>query len=319
MFQEIEALRDAYGGMEIAVRPVRDPATRFPRSLVGLHCLPQLRAGQAKVVCNHIHYPVLHAFPFLRLLQKPVVFTVTASLNPDKLPSGRKFLAGLRRIVVSNERDLRTLKDWGFANASLVMPGIDLSRANGEAKPMVRKNDGTFRLLMASAPWAERQFDLKGVDSLLQALVQQPDLRLTLLWRGHLRLSLQRRLDAFGLGDRVEVIDGYVDIAPLLAWCDAAILLAKRADIVKAWPHSLVEALAARRPVIVSNTIPMADFIAQTGMGEVTPDTSVEAVLAAVDRLRGREAEVREKLAGFDEGLFSQAAMIEAYRPIYGL
>jgi len=41
----------------------------------------------------------------------------------------------------------------------------------------------------------------------------------------------------------------------------AAITLADREGIIKVYPHSLLDALAAGKPVLVSRAIPMADYV----------------------------------------------------------
>ena len=128
-----------------------------------------------------------------------------------------------------------------------------------------------------------RQFAQKGFDLVLQEVQKRKDLRVVLLWRGMLRNELNGRIARLGIADRIEVLDGSVDVNAALAKVHAAAVLAETPKIVKAYPHSLLEALAAGRPVLVSRTIPMSDYVEAKGCGVVVEDSA--AFSAALDQL----------------------------------
>ena len=102
---------------------------------------------------------------------------------------------------------------------------------------------------------------------------------------------------ALAAADPVAYLDRLRGIPPLTPCLDAVVLAATPA-LVKAYPHSLLDGLAAGRPVLVSRAIPMSRFVEQSGCGEVVEDApagsaepiSTHALLAAIDRLRSAYA-----------------------------
>ena len=125
--------------------------------------------------------------------------------------------------MVSNARDADILKSWGLSNYAVVPPAIETGRLTLSILPLADE----MTLLMASAPWAEDQFDLKGVDALLDAAVRLPQLRLILLWRGVLLNELLERVERRGIKHRVEIVPERVDINAYLRRAHAAVLAGK--------------------------------------------------------------------------------------------
>ena len=52
--------------------------------------------------------------------------------------------------------------------------------------------------------------------------------------------------------------------------------------IIRSYPHSLMESLAAGKPVIVSRQIPMADYVQRMGCGTVVDSVTPVDLLAAI-------------------------------------
>lgn len=313
VFQEIMTLRDSVGGESISLTPLANPGARYPRSLFGFHALLNIRAAEKRTRIIHIHYPELYRFPVLRFLNNPLVYSVTASLNPGKRPDNLDYFKGIRRILVSNERDAATLRSWGCENHTLIHPGIDAA-----PKPWpVPSTDGDFCLLMASAPWVENQFAQKGVDALLEVVTRMARLKLILVWRGLLADRLEARLAALNIRERVSVINEHTDIYTHMQKAHAAILVSTRGNIVKAWPHSLLEALAANRPVIISDTIPMADYVRANHCGVVVKNVSADTLAQAIETLVTNYPDFAASAAKADISAFSHHRMIEEHRRVY--
>jgi len=309
--QEIEALRGRFGGGLSLLYPFRRPGLPWPRSLYGLHRLGALRAEEADADLHHVYGPDLYVYPVLRLLRRPVVYTVTTSLRPR--PPNRGALPAIHTAVVSNRRDLATARSWPVARAVLIRPGIDLSRFT----PAPRSLAGQVTLLVGSAPWTRRQFRGKGIDVLLEAARRMPALSLVFLWRGLLLDEMRGRVARLGLEDRVEVVSDKVDVNRILARVHAAIVLAEEPTIVKAFPHSLLEALAAGKPVLASRAIPMADYVEETGCGLVVEQVAADAVVASLEALASRYDELRRRAEAVRGDGFSQEAMLAAYAALY--
>ena len=310
--QEVEYLRAWFDGEIVYLNPARRPGSRYPERLYGLHRLLYLRQREATVLLHHVYNPHLFYFPYLRWLRRPIIYSVTAGLRPQR-PANLKRLGRLAAIVVSNERDQATLRGWELENARVIRPGIDASCFSPTPPPL----DSGFTLLAGSAPWTESQFRSKGVEALLEAAEARPDLRLVFLWRGLLFEEMQARVAQRELQARVEVINRQVDVNAVLARVHAAVVLADDATLVKAFPHSLLEALAAGRPVLVSRALPMADYVEQTGCGQVVETVSPEGVLEALERLTMNYNTCQAVVLRVGRRDFSREAMVEAYGQLY--
>lgn len=315
VFQEVAALKAAVQGESLNLCPRKTPGAPFPPQLFGFHLLPALWQAERRCQITHLYFSVPYFFPVLRFLRNPVVFTVAASLAGRKPPAHIGRLNALHRIVVSSARDEAILRSWGLTNLAVVPPAVEISGLVSERLALGEE----ITLLMASAPWVSEQFDTKGVDALLQAVAQDQRLKLILLWRGLLLDELHARIARLGISDRVEVVADRVNIGDYLKRAHASVLLAKRGDIVKAYPHSLIESLLAGKPVILTDALPMADDVRRRGWGVVAGGVEVSSILAAVEALRGRYGELASNVRAIEVGAFSKVSMIERYRQIYGL
>src|SRR5262249_38928894 len=191
----------------------------------------------------------------------------------------------------------------------------DASRLVPSRNPLERE----LILLMASAPWNGRQFELKGINLLLAAAARLPYLRLILLWRGVLAEELERRVLRFRLENRVEIVNRKVDINDYLAQAHATVLLAKHGGLVKSFPHSLVESLLVGKPVLLSNTIAMSDYVSKRHCGVVVRDMSFEALAAAIESLMRDYETLARNASHIAAAEFSIETMIANYRRLYAL
>jgi glycosyltransferase involved in cell wall biosynthesis len=174
-----------------------------------------------------------------------------------------------------------------------------------------------IRLLVGSAPWVEGQFHSKGIDLLLDVAQEVVQLHLTFLWRGVLYDEMVRRVARRGLDSRVEILNRRVDVNAVLARVHASVVLAENPTLVRAYPHSLIESLAAGKPVLASQGMPMAALLQEAGCGEVVTEFTAQGVARALEDLvqdyqaaaRGAPEVARER--------FSQDQMVAAYRAIY--
>jgi glycosyltransferase involved in cell wall biosynthesis len=170
---------------------------------------------------------------------------------------------------------------------------------------------------MASAPWVEKQFDEKGVDALLGAAALSPDVHVTILLRGLLEPELRNRIRRLAIEQRTQIVNEKIDMRECLATTDAVVLAAKRPDIIKSYPHSLLEALAAGKPVIVSRAIPMADLVEELGAGVVVDKVNPHTILSAANSIRSERERYLAGVRRFDPAVFNVSNMVDAYRRIY--
>ena len=309
--QEIRVLQASFESQIAWINPNQRFQLHIPRLLFGLQQLPTIRKQEAEPIIHHLYNPDPFPFPYLRLLRRPVIYAITCGLG--KRPPRRGFFSRLSMLAVTDERSLNQLRAWHFDNAMLVKPGIDTSHFHYVELPL----QSEIRLLVASAPWTEAQFRSKGVDALLEAARQVRHLHLTFLWRGLLADSMMARVERLGLAKQVTVINRIVDVNTMLAGVHATINLATEPGIVKSYPHSLLDSLAAGKPVLVSQAIPMADYVAATNCGVVISEVTVEAILDGVERLARAYQAIQPQALIVGQRDFSLETMISSYEHLY--
>jgi glycosyltransferase involved in cell wall biosynthesis len=309
--QEIAALRGHFGGELVYLNPNQYSPIYLPRLLFGFHKLKELRARENTFNLHHLYNPDPFPFPILRRLRQPVLYTVSSGVGHRR--PNVTFLKSMAAVAVPDERSLKHLKGWGVDNSVLVRPGIDTSRFSYSPLPL----ESEIRLMVGSAPWTKRQFRSKGIDALLAAARQAPHLRLIFLWRGVLADQMTDRVHRLNLEKQITVLNKLVDVNEILAGVHATISLADAPGIIKSYPHSLLDSLAAGKPVLVSRTIPMADYVAGAGCGEVVENVTPTDILKAVTSLT-RNYEARQKSARqVGQQDFSQQTMIASYQKVY--
>jgi glycosyltransferase involved in cell wall biosynthesis len=313
--QEIAVLRQRFGGELLYLNPnnylPRHLPWQIPRPFFGFHQLHRLRRLSKSCRLFQIYSPTLYPYPVLARLRRPVVYTLTG--GAERSLRDAAFFRRLAAVTVADEVSLERLRNAGLENVRLVHAGIDTARFEHHPAPA----DLKFHLLMASAPWTKPQFESKGVDALLQAAQRRPDLRLTFLWRGILTQEMLDRVRRAGLEDRVQVVDEQVDVNEILAGVHATVNLASSPDIVKAQPHSLLESLAAGKPVLVSRAIPFSAYVEKKRVGEIVEEVTPQAVLQALDRLREGYSACRSAAVIHGKTDFALEAMVSSFAEVY--
>jgi glycosyltransferase involved in cell wall biosynthesis len=311
MSQEINTLQQHFEGGLIYLNPNQRSPLYIPRLLFGFHKLRYLWRLEANLKLHQLYNPDPFPFPILKALRRPIIYTLSCGVR-DRRPNVI-FFNSLAGVAVSDERSLRLLKSWGVRNSFLVCPGIDTSRFTCSPFPLRSE----IRLMVGSAPWAPSQFRTKGVDALLAAAQRFPQLHLTFLWRGVLADEMERRVHRTGLERQVVVLNRRVDVNQVLASVHASITLAADPSIVRAFPHSLMDSLAAGKPILVSRAIPMSDYVEQKGCGAIVESVRPDDILTAVEALAREYDDLQEVAQQVGQRDFSQQAMVESYRKVY--
>jgi glycosyltransferase involved in cell wall biosynthesis len=311
MSQEINALRDHLGGDLVYLNPNSHSPVYIPRLLFGFHKLKQLWARETNLQMHQLYNPDPFPFPILRLLRRPVVYTLSCGVR-NKRPN-LAFFNSLAAVTVADERSLKRLRSWGMNNGFLVRPGVDTTRFTSSPLPLRSE----IRLMVGSAPWSRAQFRSKGVDALLAAALQSPQLHLTFLWRGVLAEEMERRVRDMNLEKQVMVLNRRVDVNRVLAKVHASITLAANSAIVRSYPHSLMDSLAAGKPILVSRAIPMSDYAEQMDCGKVVESVTPASILAAVEMLAREYEPLQNRAKQVGQGDFSQQAMIASFEKVY--
>lgn len=311
--QEVETLRDHFGGEISHLYPGRTPGTRFPRRWWGMHRLPYLHKAESQTTIHHIYNPDPYPFDVLRYLRRPIIYTIVAGAWSAAPATVQRLSQQVHTLVVSTKAESTRLCEWGIQNVTVVRPGIDVSRFSHTPPPSTTPPT----LLMGSAPWTRAQFRTKGVDSLLELAQQVPDLRLIFLWRGVHVDEMTQRVQSAGLEKRVEILNEQVDVNAVLARVHAVVALAARDTLIKAYPHSLLEALAAGRPVLTSRSIPMAQYVEQTGSGLVVEQIDAASIKLALDTLLQNYHEYQNHAQNISKSDLALETLVQTYGRIY--
>lgn len=189
------------------------------------------------------------------------------------------------------------------------LPNFPTVAANAPAF-VDRRPDGPLALALG------RLHRNKGFDVLLEALARAAHVHLWLAGDGPERVALERRARQVGVDSRVRFLGWRDDVPALLAACDFLVVPSRHEPL----GNTIVEAWAASRPVIASETAGPKELIAADETGLLVPPDDPRALALALDRLAD-DAALRRRLAvaGHARYLaaFSESRVVDAYRTLF--
>jgi len=309
--QELNVLRDHFGGNLIHLNPNQQSPIYLPRLLFGFHQLKAIRTLEPNIQLHHLYNADPFPFPVVRWLKRPVIYSISSGVG-QKRPN-LSYFKTLAAVTVSDERSLERLRQWGLTNVNLVRPGLDTSRFTPSPLPLRSE----IKLMVGSAPWSRSQFQSKGIDTLLAAAQRMSRLHLVFLWRGVLFEEMEQRVRQMNLQNKVTIINRKVDVNQVLAGVHASVTLVTDPIIIRSYPHSLIESLAAGKPILVSRSIPMAGYLAQHQCGVVVEEVTTETVLNAVETLVESYETLRTSAQQLNAEDFSEQRLITSFQEVY--
>ncbi|MCU0684577.1 MAG: glycosyltransferase [Polyangiaceae bacterium] len=285
-----------------------------------------LRASQVDVIHAHNVAPLVFGGLARRLAwsRAPLVYSEHNQIYSATPAQRRKFRVYVRLAdhVVAVSEDLRASLARDFALRSRVIyNGVDGARFRHDpaARERLRRELGC----------AEGEFfigtgvvlsEQKGVSFLLGAarrvLALAPEARFAIAGEGPSRPELERRAAELGLGDRLRFLGYRRDIPEFLSAIDLYVL----PSLWEGLPLSLLEALAAGKPVVATAVGGNAEIIEPGVNGWLVPARNEAALADAILRVRG-DAALRASAAvrGRErfERFFSVEAMVSAHQRLY--
>lgn len=313
VYNEINFLAEQTQGTVKSLFPFDTPNSKFPIPLYGLHNLLTIKRLEKKNKLNHIFGSGLFHLPFVYFLKKPCIYSVIASVHHQQIFPPLSYLKKFAAIVVSNSRDYQKLQDLGLDNIKLVQTGIDISKIEQHTTPL----NSSLHLLLASAPWEKRQFETKGIHLLLKMLQDSQDVFITFLWRGILSEEMKVLIEQYDVSQKCTLIDEVVDINNYMKKIHGTILLTSDASNVKALPHSLIESLVSQKPVILSQKIPMADFVQKTKVGIVINRLEKKELMDGLKALKQDYKTLVSNVKNIAPSFFSIKRVYQDYQKIY--
>jgi len=270
-----------------------------------------LRLPFLKRDINHI-YTSLGDRPYLSLLRKkPIVLTGSSEAKIDKIRERMKFYGKIDKLVVESERQRGILLDIGVDESKirLIPPGVDL-------KEFSYKKEERFTILFASSPTRVEQMKSRGIDLMLEIAKKNRSINFIFLWRKTGYSNLIKKINERNLKN-VEIINEIVtNINEIYARSSCTIAPFLDFESHKPIPRSIIESLAAGKPVLVSNKVSIANIVDNERCGVVF-EPSIDSVVDAISKLKENYSRYQENSRRTSEKYFSKERFVEDYRKLY--
>ena len=279
--------------------------------LYGAPLYPLARAYASRFDINHLFASAGERVITPMISRRNGVLTIakdTATLRGFE--ANREALKRLRAIVVQGERDRETLRQIGVHDraVSLIRPGIPLGT--------YRAAEGPFTILFASSPRTAADFLSRGIYLLIAVAALLPEVQFLFVWRKHHAEKLEQAVAAAGTRN-VTIRNGLIDdMAAVYQGVHAAVLPGLEHRSFIPCPRSGLEALAAGKPLLVSNLVAIAPSVSEAHAG-LPFEPTIEGLKAAILRLQADYAAYQANAQRYIAERFSPAEHIERYRQLY--
>ncbi|MGQ0573033.1 MAG: glycosyltransferase [Pseudonocardia sp.] len=172
----------------------------------------------------------------------------------------------------------------------IALPPVRTPAARAEARAAlgVGEDDLVVGIVARLAPVKAHEVLIEAVAKLAPSV---PRLRLVCVGDGERAAELARLAEDLGVGDRVVFAGLRRDVAALLPGFDVACLTSR----FECAPLSVIEAMAAGLPVVVSDVGAVRDMVTDGVEGLVFPPGDVSALAAHLDRLLA-DAALRDRM-----------------------
>lgn len=201
----------------------------------------------------------------------PVIASIPSIENKSVEIFVKKTAPKLPAIIAQNNKVKNQLIDLGIDSNKIhvVHPIIDLNKfKNTEPQDLTK-----FRILFASAPRIEDNFEGKGVSLLLESFkdfVEYNDAILYIVWRGVCINKLYDKIRELKLENCVEVIDDIVFMPEMYAKSHITVIPYLNLKWSPEIPLSAVESMACGRPVVTTDVAEIAEIIKKYKCGCVS-------------------------------------------------
>ncbi|WP_279165375.1 glycosyltransferase [Thermus scotoductus] len=284
------------------------------------------REFQPDVVHTHL-YVLRYLLPFvLTRRARAWVHTVhnVAEKEVDRMGKGvhrMAFRLGVVPVAIAEGVARSLERVYGLKNPPLIPNGIPVAdyALGEEAGKAWRGREGYEEgdvLLVSVARMSPQKDPFSLIQAFSIATSHNGRLRLLLVGDGPLRRELEDRVKALGLEDRVRFLGLRTDVPEILAAADAFILSSR-------WegnPLSVMEAMAAGKPVIATAVGGVPELVQDGKSGVLVPPGDVEALAEAILRLAG-DVHLRRQLGqeAFKQARerFDVSVMVKGYETLY--
>lgn len=290
----------------------------------------QLRDARIDLIHSHGYKPSVFGDIISRRARIPIIATCHLWFEPTSGPLKQRLMVAIEKrlyrhfpaVIAVSEPISVVLAEHGVPDdRRFVVPnGVEVpDRVCPDDLIALRRELGLTpdhyvvlnagRLTRQKAQWL-----LIGVAARLR--VQVPDLRIIIVGEGHLRRDLERQVSTLGVSDQVRILGFRTDIDALMQMADVFIL----PSLDEGMPMALLEAAAARLPVVVTDVGDIAKLVAHERSGLIVPRDDMDALATALLRLRGDPAFAASLGSAVHEAMalgYSSQAMTRRYIAVY--
>ena len=244
-----------------------------------------------------------------KLSKKPIILTAITGEEINSL----KELEKIDRIVVESDKRKGELirEGIGEERVRLIYPPLDLDKFDHAPPP-----GNGFNILFASSPMGSSYFRTRGINLLLDAAEKTEDVVFNLLWRKKASRDIEKIIKKKKLKN-VNLIDRIIpDMNEIYAEHHATIAPFIGGVENKSCPNSIIESLAAGKPVLVSGDVGISDIVRENGCGVVF-EPGEEKLIEAIEKLQKHYKTYQENCRKCAEKYFSNEKFISEYERLY--
>ena len=250
----------------------------------------QLRRRRPAVFHAHLTWPRSCKFGLaaavlarVRAIVATEQLFVETSLNRSIYLQQQVLARGIDRyIAVSQEvaRRLNAAFQIPLSKIKVIPNGIPVATFSRPANPTLRATFTSIpgRPIILTPARLDKQ---KGHIYLLKAATQVPDALFLLVGDGPERTDLETQVQQLNIADRVLFLGFRQDIPELLSICDMMVL----PSLFEGLPLSILEAMAAGKPVIATNIGGTSEAVTDGVTGLLVPPADPAALAGAISRL----------------------------------
>jgi len=252
---------------------------------------------------------------YMKMLNRqPILLTNASAIQEGRVKECKQHWGKLTKVVVECHRDQARVINYGLDphKVSMIYPAVNTAHLSYHRPP------DRFTVGFASSPISNHNSSIKnrGVDLLLSAARELPDVDFVLLWRRKHYPAL-RQLIPNRMTDNISVTNCILpDMNTFYATIHCTILPSTVIDNCKPCPNSIMESLAAGKPVLVSDNVGIADLVTQSGCGLVF-EPEPDDIIAKINALRHDYCAYQSKCRPTAEQYFSVSRFVNEYTLLY--
>ncbi len=291
----------------------------------------QLTAENISLIHSHGYKPSVFGYLLKKITSIPVIATCHLWFEPSKGPLKMRVMISLEKffyrwfpkiVAVSEPIKQILLESKLLPNRiELIRNGVDVPEAtlNIEEKSKLRHSLGlntTDFCILNSARLNRQKAQWVLIKAAKLLKLQGHDVKILIVGEGPLHQELSELINNEQVEDNVKLLGFRNDINQLLEIADLFTL----PSIDEGMPMSLLEAAAAKTPIIATAVGDISKLIQHEKTGLIIPLESPEALAAAIIRLKQDKLLAQQLAAGSHELMvknYSSKAMCLSYLPIY--